>query len=395
MREDARLEPRISAGDVVLPGVDVVDAQGMSWRRDPFKEKLIEGACSAEDFRRMRTMLDAALRYLAGCQQKDGGWDVVAHGGSKTNEWGRVGVTGLACLALMGDGHVWLPVGSADGKPVVPLYGNKLRDGINFLTCQQRMDGADAGLIGEKMGHFMYNQGFATAALCEAYAMSGDPYLGRAATAAVNYIVSAQQTSGGWDYFEKPGTRADTSVTVCQLMALFSARMSGITVPDAVFLSGLKWIDSVTDPKTFNVGYDAQWKESDRHVGYGSTAMALAAQMYLGRSPSAESIRRQARTLLSLKPPPEYNAKWTVQQQAEQVDYYYLHHGTMAFHRLGGDAWKTWSAALLSLLEATQTKGGTALAGSWTGHDVHGKAGGRIFVTAVCALTLEAAFRYP
>jgi len=394
VRIESRLEPAVAPPEVPMPRVDTVDAQGLGWRREPLKEKLLESSCAKEHREAVRDALLRGLKYLASIQDKDGGWHVAREGGNVQHNWGRVGVTALACLAFMGDGHTWVAVGEeAGGQPVLSLYANNVRNGINFLTAQQMLDGPDAGLIGPKAGHFMYNQGMATSALAEAYAMTGDAYLGKATARAVNYIISTQQKSGGWDYFEKPAARADTSVTCCQLGALYSAHMAGVKVPGTVFQSGLGWIDSVTDPETFNVGYEVKWDRTQKHVGFGPTAMGLMFQLYLGRSPAAESVRRQARSLLGLNPP-EYNPKWDEATKAARLDYYYLYHASMAFHRLGGDDWNSWNKAMVKTLADSQIKTGPQ-SGAWPVHDPHSKVAGRVYSTAMALLTLECYYRYP
>jgi hypothetical protein len=391
VKTEDRLTLKIEPRDVPVPHVERVGAKGMSWRRDPFKSKLRDASCDSKQSEAVRQAVKKGLDYLSKSQASDGGWSIVGQGGVAANNWGRVGVTGLACLALLGDGHVWGPLGTDErGKEIKSPYGEKTRKGINFLTVQQVTKGPDKGRVGGKAGHPMYNQGFATAALAEAYAMSGEPYLGEAAQWAVNYIISAQQKSGGWDYWEKQGARADTSVTCCQLMGLYSARLAGLKVPDQVFKDGQRWLDSVTDPKTFNVGYDRRWEKSEEGTRFGTTAMGLALQLYLGRSPSAESIRRQARRLLYFRPP-EYKASWKPDEKAARMDYYYIYHGTMAFHRLGGDDWRKWNKALIKMLTATQSK-----SGFWQSRDnPHGKAAGRIYTTAAALLALEVYYRYP
>ncbi len=76
----------------------------------------------------------------------------------------------------------------------------------------------------------MYSHGIASIAMCEAYGMTKDPDLRAAAQACVNFIVYAQdQSGGGWYYSPRAG--GDTSVVGWQLMALKSAKMSNLNVP--------------------------------------------------------------------------------------------------------------------------------------------------------------------
>ena len=75
------------------------------------------------------------------------------------------------------------------------------------------------------------------------------------------------------------------------------------------------------------------------------------------------------------------------------VDLYYWHFGSLALYQVGGDAWKTWNAALQTrLLEAQESRG--AQAGSWPPDTVWGGYGGRVYSTALAALCLEVYYRY-
>ena len=383
-KSEGRLTPEIKPPVAPMPEIDRLEPRGMSWRRDPFREELRRAGAGAYAGEAAAAVANG-LKYLAGRQQPDGCWLIAGTEelGLATNDWGRCGVTALACLAFLGDGHVW------DADPKDP-YAQTVRRGINYLTVNQD---AKSGRIGPKEGaggiaaHYTYNQGMATAALAEAYAMTGDPYLHAAAQKAVNYVVGTQQKSGGWDYYETPSTRADSSVTVWQLMALYSGQQAGLEVPAAVFEKGLAFIDSMTDPETFRVGYDRTWSPAER-VGQGSTAIGLMLQLYLGRSASSAPVRRQARILMG-ESAPEYDPKWPADVKAEKLDYYYLYHATMAFQRLGGTEWETWNKRLVKTLQALQDKNGC-----WPIYDKWGKAGGKSFTTAMAVLTLEVYYRY-
>ena len=387
-----RLPLEVDALKVTLPEVTVPHAQGMSWRRGPFKTRLREEAGG----KGTEKEIDLGLTFLAKRQQKDGGWTVSGDGGDKKNDWGRVGVTALACLAFTGDGHTWVPLGTdKDGKTVRSGFASNVKRGIRFLTERQDASGriGPESMAGRTQLGYMYNHGMATAALAEAYAMSGDPQLAKAAQRAVNFILTAQQQkSGGWDYTARQGDRADTSITGWQVQALCAARSAGLKVPDSAFTKALGWIDSVTDPQTFRVGYDKAWSPSQEHITLSNTAIAAMLQLELGRSPSSRTVRKQS-TLL-LRALPEFDPAWSDGKKAQKLDYYYTYHATTAMHRLGGQDWETWNAATIKALRASQEKKG-ALAGAWPTLDIWSQQGGRIYSTALALLTLEVYYRYP
>ena len=89
----------------------------------------------------------------------------------------------------------------------------------------------------------MYGHGFATLYLAQLYGMSASPdgAIRKALERAIKLIERAQGKEGGWDYLPA-GTGAltnksangDSSITVCQTMALRAARNLGIAVDGGV-----------------------------------------------------------------------------------------------------------------------------------------------------------------
>ena len=169
----------------------------------------------------MTEPLDAAIAsgftYLASSQQDDGSF-----GGGRYNK--HVGITALACLAFMADGHL----------PGRGPYGDIIDRGLDFILDQQ----AETGLLAADTSHGpMYGHGFAALFLGEVYGMTqGGADTARsdrvhdALVRAVRLIVQTQNGEGGWRYNPVPYD-ADISVTICQIMALRSARNAGIEVP--------------------------------------------------------------------------------------------------------------------------------------------------------------------
>ena len=97
----------------------------------------------------------------------------------------------------------------------------------------------------------MYGHGFATLYLAQLYGMSASPDSGirKALERAIRLIERAQGKEGGWDYLPA-GTGAltnksangDSSITVCQTMALRAARNLGIAVDAGVIENARKYI---------------------------------------------------------------------------------------------------------------------------------------------------------
>ncbi len=78
------------------------------------------------------------------------------------------------------------------------------------------------------------------------------------------------------------------------------------------------------------------------------------------------------------------------------IDFCYWYFGTLALREIGGDAWTKWQRALLDAVLPNQRTDGEPcdVLGSWDPIDAWGDEGGRVYATAMLALTLEAPYRY-
>jgi hypothetical protein len=76
--------------------------------------------------------------------------------------------------------------------------------------------------------------------------------------------------------------------------------------------------------------------------------------------------------------------------RCDKINMYYWYWGTRAMYQYGSRSWHKWSAALKNALIANQRAGGCA-SGSWDPHGQWGMVGGRVYSTALCCMTLQAA----
>jgi hypothetical protein len=318
----------------------------------------------------------AALRWLAENQESDGRWSVAKHGGGRESyEAGRdrqgagakadAAITSLALLAFTANGNTHL-----EGP-----YRANVGNGIHFLLQVQRPDGNLAGQA--EVYELMYCHGMATLALGEVCGMSGDQRLREPLRTAVAYIVAAQDPfGGGWRY--RPKDPGDTSQLGWQLMALKSAELAGIRVPEATWQRAARFLESVSGG---NHGGLASYRPGERFTRT-MTAEALACREFLGLLPSSPTCREAADYLLGDLP-----------GDSEPGNLYYWYYATMALYPVQGSHWRVWSGALHTTLVRTQRRDGV-LAGSWDPTTRWDGYGGRVYSTAMAALCLQTYYRF-
>ena len=324
--------------------------------------------------------ISAALAWLARSQRDDGLWDADKHGGGALFD---PGVTGLAILAMLGAGYT-------DAGQTA--YAGNVRKGLSALMKSQDKDGC----IGTRASHsFIYNHCIATTALCEAYALTRNPRYKPVATKAANYIMMARNPYMAWRYTPRGGEN-DTSVTAWAIIALTSAKQAGIKVDPDAFVGARNWVEKMTDPRTGRIGYNFRGGQvarpegmQDRFPANRSHAMTAAGLLIRACAPEfdprAADVQRGAKLCLS-RPP-----AWNVRDGS--VDMYYWYYGTMAMVQIGGSSLRTWNDhAFQAVLDGQRQRGPER--GSWDAMGPWGNDGGRVYATAVMAMTLQVVNRY-
>ena len=71
---------------------------------------------------------------------------------------------------------------------------------------------------------------------------------------------------------------------------------------------------------------------------------------------------------------------------------YFMYYATLATHQMGGKYFSQWDKALKEILPNTQEKAGCER-GSWASWNLDGLFG-RLYTTAIGAMTLETYYRY-
>ena len=328
--------------------------------------------------------VSSGLVWLAKHQNRDGSWsfdhwrpacekDCTDPGDLRDC---RAGATAMALLAFLGAGQT----------PKQGLYKKTVGRGFAYLIRNMktaRLPLRRAGLrkgtaLGDLRGHTtrrnarMYAQGLATLVLCEVYAMTREGHCRGAAQSAVNFIVDAQDpVGGGWRY--EPRQAGDLSVTGWQLMALTSARVAGLEVPDSTLTLAGKFLNHVQSAGGAFYGYSSPKRTASM------TAVGLLCRMYLGWGHDKRPLQDGV-TFLSNRGP-------------AKKEMYYNYYATQVLHHWGGPKWKKWNEVMREQLVKTQDREGHA-AGSWKPADPHGHVGGRLYMTSLCVLTLEVYYRH-
>lgn len=314
-------------------------------------------ATANEITRELNETVTFGLERLAAMQSDDGSF-----GGVRYPR--HVGITALACLAFMSDGHL----------PGRGAYGENVRKGIDFILANIN----ETGLIAADTSHGpMYGHGFAALFLGEVYGMTaggGDTELSEklheTLVKAVRLIVQSQNDEGGWRYYPVPHD-ADVSVTICQIMALRSARNAGIDVPKST-------IDRAVEYARQCQHSDGGWRYQLTSGGsaWPRTAAGVASLNYAGIyednaiDEGLDYLKRNA---------------MPGRGRGGRSHYFYGHYyAVQAMYLAGGNEWSTWWPAIREeLIDAQQEDG------SW--RDNHA---GAAYGTSMALIILQMPKRY-
>ncbi|MFI4870640.1 MAG: prenyltransferase/squalene oxidase repeat-containing protein [Phycisphaerales bacterium JB061] len=276
----------------------------------------------------------------------------------------NVAVTSLACLALMADGNL----------PGRGAYGENVRRGLEFVLDNV----SESGLIaGDAANGPMYGHGFAALFLGEVYGMTGgsDTPLAdstyEALVKAIRLIERTQNEEGGWRYNPLPND-ADVSVTICQVMALRSARNAGIEVSKETIDKAVKYVKECQNP---DGGFRYQLRTRDS--AWPRTAAGVAALQYSGIYDD-NALDSGLGYLLRTSLPGQGMGQ-------RSPHYFYGHYyAVQAMYLAGGDWWATWWPAARDELVDSQRPDGL-----WDDRGV-----GEAYGTSMALIVLQMPKRY-
>ena len=190
-----------------------------------------------------------------------------------------------------------------------------------------------------------------------------------------------QNPGAVWRYQPRSGDN-DTSVAGWQLLALKSAQLAGLKVPEKHFLGIRAWLDAVRKGE--------QGGLFSYKPGHGPTPVMTAegwfCQLFMrgdtGTQGEAESIQYLMQNLPSWDP-----------DTPALIHFYYWYYATLALHQADVPEFEAWNDALKAALLRGRVEEGPA-AGSWDPVCQLGPRGGRIYATAMATLCLEVYYRY-
>lgn len=372
---------------------DEVQPEG-AFRRSPSPRRS-NSRWSGRDTRRVRDGVDAALNWLARHQHPDGRWganDFIRLCAGEENCTGRgmdrydAGVTGLTLLAFLRAGE----------GPDTGDHRLAVRHALRWLLAAQSEEDGHWGVLHEPA--HTYDHCIAMLALLEARRSAGWEGDDAAIERGLEYLLSLRNPGAGWRYRDRTSEEMikspnDASVTSWALHVLLEAGDQGFELDPVAVADGLDLLEYLTDDGG-RTGYSSPGGGSARFPGLqeafditrteAMTAVAVNVRLRADPSEVDDPLVAAGIELVAALP-----IVWDDTQPARR-DYYSWYHGTAAMRRVGGDPWNAWRNSIFVLLEP-QSHGGEAF-GSWDPRvDPWGTAGGRVYATALLALTLEEA----
>ena len=198
---------------------------------NPFKKDKVDRA------------IEKGIQFILKKQQDDG---------SINDKGKKTAMTALSLMSMAAVGH----------QPIHPNeFGRAMQNALDFILLDENQD--DRGYFGNKDGGRMYGHGIVTLMLSEMLGMGmnkeTDKKIRDQCQEAINLILKAQKVKknpaqqGGWRY--SPDARdADLSVSVWQLMALRSAKNSGLDVPSSAISNAVSYLERSYKSKLLSNG---------------------------------------------------------------------------------------------------------------------------------------------
>ena len=221
-------------------------------------------------------------------------------------------------------------------------YAKAIRKCVDYILKNQ----GENGYIGSSM----YNHGFATLGLAEAYGAFQDEKIGPALKKAVELIISSQDKNRfkAWRY-SPDASDADSTVSGACFVAMIAARNAGLKVPDKNFEDALKFFTDCQSPSDGSIGY---MPRSGAHGG-STTAIGVAAFAYARKRDNPTF----AKALKKMKADDEGGGG------GGGYPFYLEYYAAQAFFQGDYKGWQEWNDKQVKRLAETQNEDGSWDAG--------------------------------
>ena len=220
--------------------------------------------------------IESGIKFVLSNQKDDG---AIYDRGNPT------AITALSLMSLAAVGHL----------PIHPnKNGEAMAKALEFILLEKNQN--EVGYFGKDGGR-MYGHGIVTLTLAEMLGMGmdeeTDTSIREKCQKAIDLILRSQKVQknqaqqGGWRY--SPDSRdADLSVTIWQLMALRSAKNSGLDVPTSSITDAIKYLERSYKSKLDDQGEPIDKKsgfayQPGGHPEYTTTAAGLLAMQVCGQ----------------------------------------------------------------------------------------------------------------
>ena len=323
-----------------------------------------------------------ALKWLARHQMDNGAW-TFQHDAVCKRACGDPGTPRRASAFNAATGLALLPFLGAGQTHQQGDYKDTVFRGLRFLINNGRKGKKSGRPVLDLSESFvdvmpgnMYSHGFATIALCEAYAMTRDADLKVPAQNAINFVLYAQCGDGGWRYLPRDASGGDTSVTGWMVMALKSGSMGKLEVPKSSISRSMNFLNKVQS----NGGAWYGYVHRETEIIPSCTAIGLLCRMYAGWGKGHRGLAEGVAAIGDVG--------------VLQEDLYYDYYAAQVLRHFGGPSWDTFNSELRDWLVETQSQRGDAK-GSWYFADcISIFEGGRLANTAFATMILEVYYRH-
>jgi len=271
---------------------------------------------------------ERGLGYLVSTQTDEGSFP--------GNYGSEPATAALAMLAMFAHGE----------DPNYGPYAKSIKRSLEFLL---RNVNAQTGYIGNSM----YNHGFATLALAEAYGAVQDTRIAPALKKAVDLILTSQSKNPfkAWRYAPE-SQDADSTVSGACFVALVAARNAGLRVPDQAIDQALKFYSDCQVPGDGSIGY----LPGSGASGGATTAIGVAVYSYARKRENPVF----AKAFKSLK---ETDSR----SVSGSYPFYYEYYASQAYFQSDVTLWQAWNDHRVRQLIDTQNEDGSWDAGMGSG----------------------------